>query len=152
MMKRRDILQRKGHITISETKEITDWSMKKKCGNKKGSQKLKVTQANPGRLLKIYWTGKNLKPQQSFFYTGTLGTKSQNIVNSQNKSFISKIVNIKKEIGQPRSDPLKVLKSLMSNSKCQMKFSPTHPDEVEKIISNNQTHLQVDRYLCFKIS
>ena len=127
MMKRRDILQRQA----AQTNNPNTWRAFKDIRNtinnrlryeervwkQKRLSEVKGDSGKSWKVIKNILNWKSSEAPTKLFYKGTLRTKSQDIADSQNESFISKIVNIKKEIGQPRYDPLKVLKSLMSNRK-----------------------------------
>ena len=76
----------------------------------------------------------NGSPSKSF-NKGELKTKSIDIADSQNEYFIEKIRNLRIELPQQTDDPSLFLMRKLRNIKCSMKFSPVHPDEILKIIS-----------------
>ena len=53
-----------------------------------------------------------------------------------NTFFVQKVKNLKESLAQSNSDPLAILRQLMTNRNCVFKLQPVHPDQVEKMIIN----------------
>ena len=157
LMKERDEWQK----LASETNCRVDWIRFKKLRNKVNNRlKYEETKWQQIRLdecgTNSAKTWKNVKgilnwhssgsPNQ-LFHNGSLKTKAQDIADSQNEYFISKVQQIRANMPPPVSDPLLKLKSLMLNRQCSFSLTTVHPDQVDKIISslNNSSAFGLDQ-------
>ena len=82
----------------------------------------------------LNWTSSGAPSQ--LFYEGRLETKPSRLAECMNNFFIQKVRNLKERIIPSNSDPLAILRQLMTNRSCVFQLQPVHPDQVEKMIIN----------------
>ena len=146
MIKERNELQK----IASTSNSKQDWKKYKKLRNSVNNrlkyeerlyQRNKITQFS-GDSKKTWKTMKSILNWNSsnapskLFYNGQLKTKSQEIADCQKSYFIEKVETIKKELPNPKNDPLEILKSKNLKENLSFTLSPVHPDEILDIISN----------------
>ena len=78
----------------------------------------------------LNWTSSGAPSQ--LFYEGRLETKPSRLAECMNNFFIQKVRNLKERIIPSNSDPLAILRQLMTNRSCVFQLEPVHPDQVEK--------------------
>ena len=81
------------------------------------------------------WLGwSNGGPPTKLSQNGTLYSKPKDLSRIMNTFFVEKVRNLRQNLPQSLSDPLKPVEKLMKHRKCKFTLKSVHPDEVLKLI------------------